>query len=232
MSGSAASVRLISARSVPTRPSPRSCGGGATPPRASLSGATRRHCSHRAACSSTPRTPEGPDMQRISIRLTGSAPLLMHSARLADPLDSFAVALGKATSKRAKTVADCARMAEIEWHGGLWTVGGRPCIIGEAIEAPVVGCGQDAPVGKLGEGGDRGRGELGHRAQLTGRGGRAFPRRAVRPLRPSRSTTRPSFALGLGSTPDRRWRPSGSCPRSSTRRPSSSSSPWPASASG
>ena len=75
------------------------------------------------------------DADTIKIRLIGDRPLLMHSGRLADPLDEIARNLAKVTSKRMKTRADHEEIARIEWYGGLWLSDGRPCIPSEAIEA-------------------------------------------------------------------------------------------------
>jgi hypothetical protein len=64
--------------------------------------------------------------------------MLMHSARLADPLDPLAKALAAVTSKRMKTEADYMRIAELEWHGGLWLHQGRPCLPPHCLKAVLV----------------------------------------------------------------------------------------------
>jgi hypothetical protein len=56
---------------------------------------------------------------KITLRLVGVGPMLMHSSRLADPLDPQSKALSKVTSKRHKTDADHHRIAELEWFGSL-----------------------------------------------------------------------------------------------------------------
>jgi hypothetical protein len=73
--------------------------------------------------------------ETIRLRLVGDRPLLMHSGRLADPLDPVAGDLAKVTGKRMKTRADYEEIARIEWHGGLWLSENRPCIPAEAVEA-------------------------------------------------------------------------------------------------
>jgi hypothetical protein len=73
--------------------------------------------------------------ETIRARLIGDRPLLMHSSRLADPLDPSAIALSRLTSKRAKTTADFEEIARAEWYGGLWLAEGRPCVPPEAIES-------------------------------------------------------------------------------------------------
>ena len=69
----------------------------------------------------------------IKVRLIGDRPLLMHSGRLADPLDDIVGDLAKITGKRVKTSADHEEIARVEWHGGLWLSGSRPCIPAEAV---------------------------------------------------------------------------------------------------
>ena len=73
--------------------------------------------------------------EEIKLRLIGDRPLLMHSGRLADPLDPIVADLAKVTGKRNKTHADHEEIARIEWHGGLWLSQNRPCIPAEALEA-------------------------------------------------------------------------------------------------
>jgi hypothetical protein len=74
----------------------------------------------------------------LSARIVGVAPLLMRSARFADPLDEYSLELERLTRKRIKTMADHEQIAKVEWFGGLWTDGGRPCIPGDAVEAALV----------------------------------------------------------------------------------------------
>ena len=73
--------------------------------------------------------------EMITIRICGTRPLLMHSGRLADPLDPITQDLARITAKRPKTIADHEEIARREWHGSLWLDGGRPCIPAEALEA-------------------------------------------------------------------------------------------------
>lgn len=76
--------------------------------------------------------------ERIALRLVGVGPLLMHSARLADPLDPVAKALAAVTAKSVKTLADHARIAELEWHGGLWLHDGKPCLPPQCLKRVLV----------------------------------------------------------------------------------------------
>lgn len=56
----------------------------------------------------------------FTITITGTAALLMHNGRLADPLDPAAKALKAATAKRTKTDADHENVSHLEFIGGLY----------------------------------------------------------------------------------------------------------------
>ncbi|MBF0307555.1 MAG: hypothetical protein HQL41_18145, partial [Alphaproteobacteria bacterium] len=76
--------------------------------------------------------------QTLRFRIEGTAALLMHNGRLADPLNEYARILKSLASKRVKTDADFEKMAEVEWLGGLWTWNKEPCIPSAVIEAALV----------------------------------------------------------------------------------------------
>ncbi len=76
--------------------------------------------------------------EAIAVDLIGVGPMLMHCARLADPLDPLTKAIAAITSKRMKTEADHARIAELEWQGGLWLHNDLPCLPAHCIKAVVV----------------------------------------------------------------------------------------------
>ena len=75
-------------------------------------------------------------METLKLKLIGTAPLLMHSSRLADPLDLLTKELknaSKAATKGTDVGAD--RMARLEYEGSLYlTNEGRLYIPGVAIE--------------------------------------------------------------------------------------------------
>jgi hypothetical protein len=54
------------------------------------------------------------------ITLEGTGPLLMHNARLSNPLDQAAKAIKKVSGKRNKTEDDHAEMAHLEFIGSLY----------------------------------------------------------------------------------------------------------------
>lgn len=56
----------------------------------------------------------------FTITFTGTAPLLMHNSRLANPLDPATKAVKKYTSKRNKTDEDYEHLARLEFTGGLY----------------------------------------------------------------------------------------------------------------
>jgi hypothetical protein len=59
-------------------------------------------------------------MKSFVMTLTGTMPVLMHNARLANPLDPATKTLKKLTSKRTKTDADHLDIARAEFVGGLY----------------------------------------------------------------------------------------------------------------
>lgn len=101
--------------------------------------------------------------QKINVKLTGVAPLLMHNNRLVDPLDSFTKAMKAISSKRKKTDEDHERLSWLEWHGGLYTTPGLeagkggdivgadtalPTLTGDMLEACTVAGAKVARLGK------------------------------------------------------------------------------------
>lgn len=76
---------------------------------------------------------------KVKITFTGTAPLLMHNPRLADPLDTHTRELKTYTGKRVKTDEDYETMSRLEFYGGLYiTEGTGPYMPGFAIEATLV----------------------------------------------------------------------------------------------
>lgn len=90
----------------------------------------------------------------FTITMTGTAPLLMHNVRLADPLDPIAKKLKKVTSKRTKTDDDHEEVARLEFYGSLYLdpdVG--PYVPGGNIQRCLIDA---ARVNKLGKSVERG----------------------------------------------------------------------------
>ena len=76
---------------------------------------------------------------RFRITITGTAPMLMHNGRLANPLDPATQALKALTAKRKKTDDDLIDIARAEFLGGLYIdpdVG--PYVPGENVERAIL----------------------------------------------------------------------------------------------
>jgi hypothetical protein len=59
-------------------------------------------------------------MKTRTYTITGTAPLMMHSERLANPFDDVTKAMKAVTGKRKKTEDDLLEIARLEWLGGLY----------------------------------------------------------------------------------------------------------------
>lgn len=59
-------------------------------------------------------------MARFRMSCVGTHPLLMHNARLSNPLDTIAKEMKKVTSKRVKTDEDHEELARLEHSGSLY----------------------------------------------------------------------------------------------------------------
>lgn len=112
-------------------------------------------------------------MQSMKLKLTGLVPLLMHNARLADPLDEHAKALKKVSSIRKKTDEHHEQMAEIEFLGGLYHSESTGYYLpGEMIEACLV---NGAKAKKLGTTFRKAMQIIGEELPLLGHGGDSDP---------------------------------------------------------
>lgn len=78
---------------------------------------------------------------RISIRIKGTSPLLMHNPQMVDPNCEWNRKIKEITSKRKKTDADFGMIEMLEWYGGLYSENGvviqpssklRKCLINTA----------------------------------------------------------------------------------------------------
>jgi len=79
-------------------------------------------------------------MKILKIRIEGTAPLVLHSDRLCNPLDPLTKTLKQYTGKRKKTDEDLAEIARIEWMAGLYhddTVGIH--VPGQNLDATIRG---------------------------------------------------------------------------------------------
>lgn len=78
-------------------------------------------------------------MEKITLKITGTSPILMHSDRMANPLDPIKKRLSPITAKRKKTDEDHEEIAHIEWEAGMYfdeNVG--PHLPGRMIKAALI----------------------------------------------------------------------------------------------
>lgn len=85
---------------------------------------------------------------KFRINVVGTETLLMHNARLADPLDEWAKKLKRVSAKQKKTEDDYQEMAKLEFLGGLYydqELG--PFIPGQNFERCIVDAGKKLKLG-------------------------------------------------------------------------------------
>lgn len=86
---------------------------------------------------------------KVRLSLTGTAPLLSHNIRLANPLDPIARQMKEISAKRKKTDDDFMQLARLEFEGGLYlspVLG--PYLPGANIEKCIVEGGRITKQGK------------------------------------------------------------------------------------
>ncbi|GAI35123.1 unnamed protein product, partial [marine sediment metagenome] len=88
--------------------------------------------------------------EKLTFRIRGVVPLLMHNGELADPSYWYNQAIKEITSKRAKTEADREELARLEWMGSLYLLEDEPCIPGYVLEGALIGRGGAARKQKMG----------------------------------------------------------------------------------
>jgi hypothetical protein len=87
-------------------------------------------------------------MDQIKFTLTGIAPLIMNSDRMANPLDADGKYLKSLTAKRKKTDADHLEIFKANWMGCIYyddELG--PYVPGEAVQACLVEGGKESKLG-------------------------------------------------------------------------------------
>jgi len=85
----------------------------------------------------------------LKVSITGVAPLLLHNARLANPLDPITQKMKSLHSVRKKTDETRADVARLEWEGSLYVNDkGRVCIPGENIESMIIEAAKKDKLGK------------------------------------------------------------------------------------
>ena len=86
----------------------------------------------------------------VRYRITGTAPLLMSNVQMANPLNEFAQAIRKISSKRKKTISDHKELARLEFMGRLYLGKNRkPVIPGYMIESMLAEAAKKEKLGKV-----------------------------------------------------------------------------------
>lgn len=89
------------------------------------------------------------DFVRRTYTIVGDTPMLMNNGRMANPLDEFAKAIKLISKKRNKTEDDFAKMADLEWEGGLYLDDKQKiCVPGSWIKGMIVSAGKKRKLGK------------------------------------------------------------------------------------
>lgn len=89
-------------------------------------------------------------METFEATLKGTAPLLMHNERLADPTGKWSKALKVLSKKRAKSDDDLAALKRAEWEGGLYEdETGAPVVPVDWVLAAILGGGKRFKIGPL-----------------------------------------------------------------------------------
>lgn len=83
----------------------------------------------------------------LQLDITGTAPLLMHNARLSNPLDELARAMKKVSAKRSKSEDDYLELARLEFLGGLYANPVGPYIPADNIFRCLVDAGRKRKLG-------------------------------------------------------------------------------------
>lgn len=91
-------------------------------------------------------------MQKLTFKIKGIAPIVMHNGRLADLTDPYARKMKDITSKRKKTDADYDELARLEFLGGLYLDDNDvPCVPAYVFEACIIGKGGAARKERMGK---------------------------------------------------------------------------------
>lgn len=62
----------------------------------------------------------------VRIEMVSTSPMMVHNGKLADPMNEWAIKMGRITDKGAKkTDADNLELARLEWLGSLYVEGGK-----------------------------------------------------------------------------------------------------------
>jgi len=90
----------------------------------------------------------------VTLTIRGTAALLQHSDRLADPLSPEAKSVAEISHKRSKTDDDLRELSWREWLGSRYTdAAGNPCVLATALRTCLVEGARKFKLGRAVEGG-------------------------------------------------------------------------------
>lgn len=90
------------------------------------------------------------NLSKIRVTIKGIVPLLMHSSRLANPMNETAKAMKKISAKRKKTDDDFAELAKLEWHGSAYADSeGYPCLTNDQLDGVLQAGARKAKLGQV-----------------------------------------------------------------------------------
>lgn len=88
-------------------------------------------------------------LKTISVQITGTAPLLMHSPQMMDPENKIGQAIREITKIRNKTIEHHRELSRLEWLGGLYVDAKQRVIVpGSMLEACMVAGAKKVRLGK------------------------------------------------------------------------------------
>lgn len=85
---------------------------------------------------------------KITIKATGTSPLLMHNPQMVDPEFELNRQIKAITSKRKKTDEDHTAVARLEWYGGIYLDGGKVVQPASKLRKSFIEAGRIHKVGK------------------------------------------------------------------------------------
>ena len=92
-------------------------------------------------------------MKTLKLKLTGIAPLMMHSERAANPRDKGTIELKKIATQKKKSEETLEQLAEMEWRLGIYEQAGVPCLPADNLLACVKEGARKRKIGKQVEAG-------------------------------------------------------------------------------
>jgi len=88
-------------------------------------------------------------LQKMTVRLDGVAPMLMHNGQTANPTNVYSKRMKEITGKRKKTDEDYVELAGIEWEAGLYVnAQGRLIVTADMLDTCIIEGAKKSKLGK------------------------------------------------------------------------------------